>query len=517
MNANAARALGKAVVGNLLKTAATRYADKEGLYCAGTGRRFTFREQSARSNRLAHALMGLPLRRGEVVAFLCSNRAEIVEIYFALAKSGLVGLPLNYRLAPAEIAALIEAMGATTLLCEARFGGIIDHLRQHAPRLVHYIWIGAEAPPSCLPYEPLLASAPATEPDVEIDEADPFYFNLTSGTTGLPKAYLLTQYNSSTLGSSLLAFGTRPDDVILTVFPAFGRVAFGWLCAGIVLGARSVLANFEPHSVLRLIEEESVTFTMLVPTMAAMLLAVPDVESHDLSSLRGVGFVGSVLPAPIRDQTMARLCPRIYEGYGLQETGWLAVSTPEDRARRPDSVGLPVLFAEYRIADAAGRTLPAGEIGEVVARSPNGVTEYFQSPAKTAETFRGGWFHTGDLGRVDADGYLYICGRVKDMIISGGQNIHSAEIEAVLLTLPGVTDCAVIGLPDATWGERVAAVIVPADSLTPDPKSVQDSCRQQLAGFKVPRQVFFQREALPRTPTGKVQKFLLVERYGGPH
>jgi acyl-CoA synthetase (AMP-forming)/AMP-acid ligase II len=166
-----------------------------------------------------------------------------------------------------------------------------------------------------------------------------------------------------------------------------------------------------------------------------------------------------------------------------------------------------------KIIDAVGARLPPGQIGEIVARSPSGATSYFQSPVRSAEAFRDGWFHTGDLGRRDEDGYIYLCGRIKDMIISGGQNVHSAEIESTLLKIPGVKECAVIGLPDDTWGERVAAVIVVDDSASLNLESVREFCRLRIAGFKIPREVFTLVEPLPRTPTGKVQKFKLVERY----
>jgi fatty-acyl-CoA synthase len=191
----------------------------------------------------------------------------------------------------------------------------------------------------------------------------------------------------------------------------------------------------------------------------------------------------------------------------------LTVSRPEDRQRRPDSVGRPVLFTDVRIVDTDDKDVAVGEIGEIVGRSPSTITAYYQSPARNAETFRGGWFHTGDLGRLDEAGYLYLCGRVKDMIVSGGQNVHSCEIEATLLGLPGVIDCAVVGLPHEIWGEVVTAVIVAEQGATLDMQQVQDFCRKTLASFKIPKHVVFQHESLPRTPTGKVQKFILVERY----
>jgi fatty-acyl-CoA synthase len=515
MNQIADRGLGQQLIASVLTTGAVRYADREALYCSGTSRRFTFSELNARSNRLSHAFSERGFRKGDVMGFLCSNRAEIVEIYFALAKTGIVGMPLNYRLAPSEMAALLAAVGATGLVCDARFADVLEPLRRDVA-LREIVWIGDSPPDGCVSYETLLAAAPSGEPAVELAESDPYYFNLTSGTTGLPKAYVLSHYNAATVVPSMLAFGVVPEDVVLTVFPAFGRVGFGWITGALALGLRTVLVDFQAEEVLRLIDSERVTYTMLVPTMAAMLLASPELERRNLNSLRVVAFAGASLPQKIREQSVARLCPNLCEGYGLQEAGWLTVSTPADRLRKPDSIGQPVLFADVKIVNPAGDVVPAGEIGEIVARSPLGATSYFQSPARSAEAFRKGWFHTGDLARRDEGGYLYLCGRSKDMIISGGQNIYSAEIESILLNLPGVKDCAVIGLPDDTWGERVAAVIVLGDPAAINLDHVREFCRPRIAGFKIPRELFAQTEPLPRTPTGKVQKFKLVERYQPP-
>jgi fatty-acyl-CoA synthase len=456
MNRVGDRALGQQLISSVLTTGAVRYADREALYCSGTGRRFTFRELNERSNRLAHAFSALGFRKGDVVGFLCANRAEIIEIYFALAKTGIVGLPLNYRLAAAEVATLLATTGATGLVCEARFGDVLEQLRRDLVAPNDLIWIGDQMPHGCVSYEALIAAAPSSELalEVEIVEGDPYYFNLTSGTTGMPKAYVLSHYNAATFLGSMVAFGVAGNDVILTVLPAFGRIGFMWVATALALGLRTVLADFRAEQVMCLIESEQVTYTMLVPTMAAMLLASPELARRNLRSLRVIAYAGSALPETIREESMARLCPNLCEGYGLQEAGWLTVSTPSDRARAPDSIGQPVLFADVKIMDLAGAVAPTGEIGEIVARAPLGTTSYFQSPTRSAEAFRNGWFHTGDLGRRDKEGYIYLCGRIKDMIISGGQNIYSAEIESTLLKIPSVKECAVIGLPDDTWGER---------------------------------------------------------------
>ena len=496
----------------MLTTGARRFRDREALYCSSTGRRLSFGELNTRVNRLANALNGAGFRKGDVVGFLIPNRAEIVELYYALAKTGIVGVPLNYRLAPAEMADLLAATGATGFVCDGRFAAALATIRCEVPGLRELVWIGASAPAGCTPYEDWLSRASDAEPEIEVDESDPYYFNLTSGTTGLPKAYVVTHYNAATSATGMLSFGVVDTDVVLVVFPLFGRVAFGWVCHGLSRGVRCVLADFQVERVLQLIAAESITYTMLVPTMAAMLLEYPRLASHDLRTLRVIAYTGAALPDTIRAGSLERLCPALAEGYGLQEAGWLTVSTPTDRVRRPGSVGMPVLFADVKIVDASDEAVPVGEIGQILSRTPSSTTGYFQAPERSAETFRGGWFHTGDLGYFDQDGYLHVCGRVKDMIITGGQNVHAAEVEAALLRIPGVRECAVIGLPDDKWGERVTAVIVADVTLALE--SVQDFCRAMLAGFKIPRELFVQSEPLPRTPTGKVQKFLLVERLG---
>jgi len=509
-----AHALGKMTVGGVLRTTAARHPQREAIFCVGTGRRVSYAELDERCNRLANYLLSLSLEKGTVVAFLCANRAEIIETYFAIAKAGFVGLPLNYRLAPREIEALVAAMGASVLVCDAKFKAAFEHLRSVEMPLRHVLWIGRDVPSGCIGYEAALQRGSAAEPQVDVEEEDIFYYNLTSGTTGLPKSYALTHYNAVTLESTLVGFDLRSHDVFLNVFPAFGRVGFGWSLIAVFMGARNVLMDFDAGEVISIIERERVTFTNLVPTMAALLLKHPELDTGRLSTLRAIVFVGAMLAPSVREQSRERLCGSLYEGYGLQETGFLTVSTPEDRTSKPDSVGRAVMFADLRIVDAEGRDVAPGEIGEIIGRSPNGITGYLDNPAKNAEVFRDGWFYTGDLGRMDADGHLYICGRVKDMIISGGQNVHAAEVEAAMLDLAGVEDCAVFGLPDETWGECVSAVIVTADdSLTAE--GVVAACRGNLAGFKLPRRLFFQREPLPRTPTGKVQKFLLVERHSG--
>jgi acyl-CoA synthetase (AMP-forming)/AMP-acid ligase II len=504
------RSLGKMVIGNILSTAAMRYPNAPAIYCSSTDRRFTFRDVDNRTNRLAHALSSIGLKKGDVLAFLSSNRAEIVEIYFALARTGIIGLPLNYRLAPTELLNLMRAMSAKGLIYESKFAPIAEQAAKSLQRLIEF---GGQKPSFALDYDELLSAASPHPPEIEVEEADPFYFNLTSGTTGLPKSYILTQYNNSTLGPMFQAFDLTRRDTAMTVFPAFGRVGFAWIVGAMLYGIPHVLANFEPNDVLRLIATERVTVFNLVPTMAAMMLPAQAAAPQDISSIRAIVFAGANLPETILKQTIERLCPQIYEYYGMQETGALVVSTPVDREQRPHSVGKAIAFSEVRIVDPDGKQLPPNELGEIVGRSPNAVTAYFENDEKSAETFRNGWIHTGDLGSLDEDGYLTIRGRKKDMIVTGGQNVHAAEVEEIILRHPGVADCAVFGLPDDLWGERVTSLVTFKDGASITPKELEEFCRQHLAGFKTPKEFIVENGTLPRTPTGKVQKFLLIEQF----
>jgi fatty-acyl-CoA synthase len=506
------RALGKMVVGNILANAAMRHPDAPAFYCSSTSRRFTFRETNERTNRLAQALMSLGLKRGDVVAFLLSNRAEIVETFFALARTGIIGLPLNYRLAASEMVELVHAMGATALIYEGRFSAEARQVHQEVSGLKHVIGIGSERTQLDLDYEELLMAASPRMPEIDIDEDDPYYFNLTSGTTGLPKSYMLTHYNNCVAGFVFPSFDMTKRDVVMTVFPIFGRVGFAWVVGSVLYGVPNLLVNFEPSDVLRLIAAEGATIVNLVPTMAAMLLPAQTSAPRDLSSLRAIVFAGAVLPASVREQTSAMLCHDIYEYYGMNEMGALVVSSPADRMKRSGSVGRPIPFSEVRIVGEDGQDVGPNALGEILGRSPMSVTAYFDSPEKSAVTFRDGWLHTGDLGFFDDEGYLYIRGRKKDMIVTGGQNVYAAEVEDVILRCPGVAECAVFGLPDDLWGERVTSVVVLEGSEGLTAAKLDAFCRPHLAGFKIPKEFILDTEALPRTSNGKVQKFLLVER-----
>lgn len=510
------KAMGGLTIANIVRVAANRYRDREAIFCSSTGRRFTFAQINDRTNRLAHGLMDLGLKKGDVAAFLCTNRAEIVEIYFALAKIGVMGVPLNYRLAPAEIVELLAHCEAKLLLFDPWFPEVAKEIRKKLPQIQQFVGIGDSPPEFAIRYEELLQKSASEEPAVEISEEDYQYLNLTSGTTGLPKAYLVTHYNNSIGVMMGFVHDITRDDVILTVFPIFGRVGFAWCAIAFFSGARNVVHQFQPQPMLELIESEKVTLSNWVPTMASFVLALPEMDKHDLSSLRALVFAAAPLASSLQDEVKRRICPNLYEYYGLQETGILTSLGPEEKDRKPDSVGRVMFGADVRLVDSEGNPVPQGEVGEIVSRAPTATTGYYKDEERTHLAFTNGWFHTGDLGRFDDEGFLYLSGRVKDMIISGGQNVFSVEVEDVLMSHPEVSDCAVIGLPDNTWGEMVSAVVIPAPGARATEEQLIAFCRERLAGFKAPKRIIWTQEPLPRTPTGKVTKFILVERYTEP-
>ena len=278
-----------------------------------------------------------------------------------------------------------------------------------------------------------------------------------------------------------------------------------------MLGIPNILADFEPSRVLSLIESYGVTVVNVVPTMASMLLSAQERQPRRLASLRALVFAGAPLSSTLRAETSAGLCEGVHEFYGMNEMGPLCVSTPQDRLKRPDSVGRPLVFAELKVIGSMGQSLSPGSVGELLGRSPMSAVGYFGDVEGTAETFRNGWVHTGDLGSVDDDGYLTLRGRKKDMIVTGGQNVYAAEVENVLAAVPGLIDYAVVGVPDDFWGERVVAVLV-ADGHPPTAESLEKHCREHLPGYKVPKSFVFETDPLPRTSTAKIQKFKLVER-----
>ena len=509
----AGKSTGTFAIGNYTKVAAARYGDREAITCMTTGRRLTFRQVNQRVNGLANGLLGLRIRKGDSTAFLTYNRHEIVEIYFALGKIGSIGLPLNYRLSPPEMIDLMTFCDMENLIFDPSFTDLVRELKSKLPAVKRYVCLGDEVPDFAVSFEDLIRKSSQEEPAVEITEDDPQYLNLTSGTTGLPKAYMLSQYNNAGAGPIMTYMhDVTANDVVLTVFPIFGRVGFAWSAGSIYTGARNVIHQFDLMKILGIIEQEKVTISNWVPTMASFILALPDIEKHDLSSLRALVFASSPFPVTLQEQVKKRLCPNLYEFYGLQESGILVNMGPKDKERKPESVGTLYFGADVRVVDNNVKDVPTGEVGEIIGRGVAVTAGYYKNDEKTQEMFKDGWFFTGDLGRFDDEGFLFLAGRKKDMMITGGQNVFAVEVEEMLMSHPAIMQCAVIGLPDDTWGEMVSAVIIRRPGQEATEEEIIAFGRDRIAHFKAPKKIFFV-DSLPMTPTGKVQKFLLVEKF----
>lgn len=491
-------------IGLIAKNAALSYPDKE-VIDATTGEHRTYKEVNERSNIIANSLLK-SYEPGDFIGVITRMGIDITEIYFAAAKAGLIVIPMSVRLAPKEIETILKYAGAKALIFDSRFKSMVAQVSFEQEK-----YVLGELIPGCLSYDELL-NGDAKEPDIEITDDTLVTLGFTSGTTGTPKSYLRTQYaNFLNHITYAISFDFTYEDIVLNLVPPLTGLSCG--CAVILARGTIINQDFDPVGILKTIEKYKVTFLYGVPAMFSFIMNVPDLKNYDLSSLRAVGSVGAVLPRPILEQIWEKITPNVYDHLGLQETGFIAVSKPDMKRAYPDFVGPPTCLQEVRIVDEQDKEKATGEIGEVIIRFPDGAGEYWKNDAKTNEAFRNGWFHTGDLGKYDQSGNLAIVGRLKDMLISGGYNIFSVDVEEVILKYPKVVDCAVIGLPDNTWGEKVAAVIrlKPGENCTEE--EIINYCKEKMAHYKAPKAVFF--DDVIRTLTGKAMKFAMVEKYRG--
>jgi long-chain acyl-CoA synthetase len=483
------------------------------------GRTVTFGELDRRSSQVAQALRALGVSAGDRVAFLDKNGLEWYEVTFGLAKLGAVNVSVNWRLAPPEVAAIIEDAGAEVVIVGPDFVGHVEQIERDLPDVRACVAIGGHE--GWLDYDAGVRAQPAEDPGVRSAGGDVAFQLYTSGTTGLPKGVMLTNDNFFQ-GVSRLAAEWRftSDSVNLAMMPLFHIGGSGWAMVGLDHGcATVVLRDVDPAAVLRVIPEHRVTNAFMVPAVIQFLLVTPGVESTDFSSLRALAYGAS----PISDDVLVRGIEtfgcEFIQLYGLTETTGAITQldgADHDPVNRPEllrSCGKPYPWVEMRVVDPAGDDAPVGTVGELWTRSHQNTIGYWNNPAATAEAITpDGWFRTGDAGYMDADGYVYLHDRVKDMIVTGGENVYPAEVENVLMKHPGVADVAVIGVPDERWGETVKAIVVPA---TGEPVAEADLvafARGHLAAYKLPKSVDYA-EVLPRNPSGKLLKRELREPY----
>ncbi len=474
---------------------AIRFAEREVSYAA----------LAARIDRAARALTAAGVTAGDRVAFLGLNHPEMLALLFACARIGAMLAPLNWRLAPPEHGATLADCTPKLLIAEPAFAAGIDDVKDRLPAM-RTVALGSA--PGWEQYEAFLAAGESAAVARTGSDDHPVLLCYTSGSTGRPKGVLLTQsalFHNAV--NSTQMHGLTAEDHVLTTLPLFHVGGLNILTLPALHAGASVTlhAKFEPGATLDAIQREAITLTVLVPAQIDALQALPRWKDAKLASLRMITTGSQIVPPRIFEIVHARGVPLV-EVYGSTETAPIATYMPAHEARRKaGSAGLPALHCEIRVADQSGADVAPGTSGEILVRGPNVMTGYWDNPRATAEAMRSGWFHSGDMGHLDTEGWLIVDGRIKDMIISGGENIYPAEIENVLAECDSVAEVAVVGRPDERWGEAVVAVVVPKAGKTVTERELRDALEGRVARFKHPRAIVTVAQ-LPRTALGKVQK-----------
>lgn len=486
------------------------------------GRTLTYGEAQAEANRIAHALQASGVAPGQRVGVLAKNCPELVLFYLGCFKAGAVPVPLNYRLAAPEWQFIIGDAEVVLLVARAELVAAVDAVRAELPAVREWIALDAAPPAGWRAWDAWLDGQPTTAPSVRIEPQADAYQMYTSGTTGLPKGAVIQHAalfaNIVQIAATEVRFGERVLIVAPLYHAAAALSAFRALACGAAL---FVQEDFVPAAAVAALADERIAVALLVPAMIqACLMMVPDVAARQYPTLRVIVYGAS----PIGESTLRRAlevfdCDFV-QGYGMTETTACATGLSAAAHRRalrdaPHlllSAGRAIAGTEVRVVGADGAALPPGEVGEVTVRGPQLMRGYWKRPDANAESLRDGWMHTGDAGRLDEEGFLYIEDRVKDMIVSGGENVYPREVENVLLAHPAVADAAVIGVPDPRWGEAVKAIVVLRPGASASADDIVGFCRGKLGGYKLPRSVDFL-DALPRNPSGKVLKRVLREPY----
>jgi fatty-acyl-CoA synthase/long-chain acyl-CoA synthetase len=472
----------------------------------------TYREFDERVSRLASALRDRGVGGGDRVAVLGLNTLEVLESYFASTRLGAICVPVNFRLVAGEIAYVLQDSGAKAAIVHAPLAAAMARAREKAATTGPWLAFGGEAD-GAEDYEQALLGASPEFAELAVSEQDPAFIMYTSGTTGRPKGAVLTHHNLLMHAfSSMIHLATQPDDTVwLAAAPLFHIAGLSGMLPNLLLGGRTVLlpsGKFDPAAVVDLFEREQVSSCFLVPAQWQAVCAVPGITDRDLPALRKITW-GAAPASKTLLRTLIDTFPQAEVTTAFGQTECSPCTTllrGEDSIRKLGSVGTPMLNVEVRVVDDDMNDVPRGEVGEIVYRSPMVMKEYWNKPAETAEAFRGGWFHSGDLVREDEDGYYFVLDRKKDMIISGGENIYCAEVEDVLAAHPKIAEVALIAMPDEKWGETPLAVISPRIEGDPPTAAEIDAwCTGRLARYRRPRQIAIV-PALPRNPSGKVLK-----------
>ena len=505
---------------DLLSKRAELTPDRVGLVEVANGVAYTYGQLNTRANRLANWFLSLGVQKGDRVSLLAQNSIHTVDLLFGLAKIGAILAPLNWRLTARELAYIAGDCAPKVMVCGPEYAGLLAEMRIEL-NIPIVVAIEGAAIDGALDYETCVAGAPETEPQrPPLTGEDVCCILYTSGTTGRPKGAMISHrqviWNCI---NTVISWGLRADDVSPIMTPMFHAGGlFVFLTPLFYVGGKILLGrSFDSEASLDLIQRESCTVVLGVPTLFQMWMNSPSFAAADFSSVRF--FVSGGAPCPVSLISAWREAKGGYlrQGYGLTEVGVNCFTmTNEESVAKMGSVGHPVFHSRMRIVDESGGDVPRGRTGELIIWGPHVCSGYWRNPEATAQALRDGWFHTGDMARQDEDGYFYLAGRYKDMIISGGENVYAAEVETVFLEHPAVGEAALIGRPDDKWGEVGVMIVVPRPGQTATADELLAFCGGRLARYKVPKQVIIA-DALPYSPYGKVMKAELREKYVGDH
>ncbi|MBI4883303.1 MAG: AMP-binding protein [Actinobacteria bacterium] len=495
----------------MLLPAVAQNADRPCATNSGTGVSTTFAQHLDHVGRTIGGLRSLGVERGDRFAIMTLNSSEYLELYHAAFLGGGVINPLNLRFAPKELAYVLRDSGTKVCFVDAIFAKLIDAVKADAG-LEHVVLVGGGDVPHTVSHADLLAAATPLIPD-EGEETDPAVLMYTGGTTGLPKGVLLDQRAEMlNVYHVMMRLHLDRETVNLIQTPLFHAASMFGVLGGPAQGAHTVIVPmFEPTAVMKAVQAYQPTTTVMVPTMIGLTMAHPDFTPAGLGSFTDLVYGASPMPQALLEKTIA-LYPKmnIWQGYGMTESSSVLSFLGPDEHRAGGNylraAGRPLPGVVLSIQDDDGRILPTGEAGEVCARSGNFMIEYWNKPEATTEVFRGGWYHTGDAGYLDADGYLYLVDRVKDMIVTGGENVYSTEVENAIASHPAVLQVAVIGIPSEQWGEAVLAIVVLKEGAAATQEEIISHCREWIAGYKLPKTVEFRTEPLPLSGAMKVLK-----------
>ena len=500
----------------MLDWARYRFADRDALVY--DDRSWTFWQLDEDVNALAAGLVELGVSRGSRVGMYALNCPEYLLLALAIAKVGAVMVPFNYRLHEEELAYLLDHAGCVALASEPELQEVAERLVERVPRVAVRLALTPGLGPGWVDVNGLVeAHRGERVPDAELDDGDLQRVLYTSGTTSRPKGARITHGNcNANMSAQVVELGLTAEDRILVFAPLYhvggldvpGYAA--WYCGATIV----LMRRFDPPSILRIVEEQRITGMVMVATMVHMIRALPERDDFDTSSVRWLIF-SQVTPALYAETRLAFPSARLVEGYGMTETcNGITYLDAAHMESKLGSAGRPLPGIDVRVVDEDDRVLPAGGVGEIVVRGPKVCDGYLDDPEATAHAWRNGWFHTGDVGSLDDDGYLTILDRLKDMIRSGGENVASSEIEAVVYEVEGVHEAAVIGIPHPKWVEVPAVLVVAAPGQEVAPEAIVAHCRARLGGFKVPKAVYLV-DDLPRNLTGKVLKRELRDDVAG--